>query len=162
MKHPTTDDATRHQTGPNPSRGGAKRRRCRGEDGVFTPWFLVLVVPMMMMAGLVFDGGHVLAERRQTLDAAQNAALAGSQAIDGAALRQGNVTINPALAENAALDYLAANGFTGTATATGTDVTVVVTQTVEMQLLNAIGVEPKTVTGTATARIVRGVEGADT
>ncbi len=140
------------------------RRRCRGEDGVFTPWFVVLVVPMMMMAGLVFDGGHVLAERREALDLAQNAALAGSQAIDATAVRQGNPAISPEHARTAATAYLAAAGFTGTieVTVTATEVTVVVTQDVEMQLLNAIGVGDKTVTGTATARIVRGVEGADT
>ena len=117
---------------------------------------------MLFRSGLVFDGGHVLAERRAALDAAQNAALAGSQAIDASAVRSGDVAIDPAQAEAAAIDYLSRNGFTGTVTVTGTEVTVVVQTDVEMQLLSAIGVGDKTVTGTATARIVRGVEGADT
>jgi Flp pilus assembly protein TadG len=139
-----------------------RRRRCQGEGGVFTPWFVVLVVPMMMMAGLVFDGGHVLAERRQALDIAQNAALAGAQAIDEGQVRQGAVAVNPQLVVNSAQTYLSNNGYSGTVTVSNTEVTVVVTQTVDMQLLSAIGVGAKTVTGTATARIVRGVEGADT
>lgn len=140
------------------------RRRCRGEDGVFTPWFLVLVVPMMMMAGLVFDGGHVLAERRDALDLAQNAARAGIQGIDSAQVRQGSPTIDPDRARAAVTGYLNAAGFTGTieVTVTATEVTVVLTQDVEMQLLSAVGVDDKSVTGRATARIVRGVEGADT
>ena len=136
--------------------------RFRGERGAFTPWFLVMVVPMMMMAGLVFDGGQVLAGRREALDVAQNAARAGAQAIDGGQIRQGNIAIDPALVNAAAQDYLAATGSTGIVTVTGTEVTVVVTQVVDMHLLGAIGVDAKTVTGTATARIVRGVEGADT
>lgn len=150
---------TKHATESKPDQ---KRRRCRGEDGTFTTWFVGLVMPMMMMAGLVFDGGHVLAERREALDVAQNAALAGSQAIDTSQVRQGNVAIDPDKVIAAAQSYLAANGHTGTVSVSGTEVTVVVTQTVDMQLLSAIGVGPKTVTGTATARIVRGVEGADT
>lgn len=137
-------------------------RRCCGERGAFTPWFLVLVMPMMLMAGLVFDGGQVLEGRREALDVAQNAARAGAQAIDGGQIRQGNIAIDPALVNTAAQDYLAATGFTGTVTVAGTEVTVVVTQVLDMQLLGAIGVDAKTVTGTATARIVRGVEGADT
>jgi Flp pilus assembly protein TadG len=135
--------------------------RTSGEGGAFTPWFVVLVVPMMLMAGLVFDGGQVLAARREALDVAQNAARAGAQAIDGGQIRQGIVAIDPALVNAAAQDYLTATGHTGTVTVTGTEVTVVVTQIVDMQLLGAIGVDAKTVTGTATARIVRGVEGAD-
>ena len=137
-------------------------RRCRGERGAFTPWFLVLVMPMMLMAGLVFDGGQVLEGRREALDVAQNAARAGAQAIDGGQIRQGNIAIDPTLVNAAAQDYLAATGHTGTVTVAGTEVTVIVTQIVDMQLLGAIGIEAKTVTGTATARIVRGVEGADT
>lgn len=140
----------------------SKVRRCTGERGAFTPWFLVMVVPMMLMAGLVFDGGQVLSARREALDVAQNAARAGAQAIDASQIRQGNVAIDPGLVDAAAQDYLAANGFTGTVTVTGTEVTVVVTQDVDMALLGAIGVQEKTVTGIATARIVRGVEGADT
>jgi Flp pilus assembly protein TadG len=137
-------------------------RRCRGERGAFTTWFLVMVVPMMLMAGLVFDGGQVLSARREALDVAQNAARAGAQAIDGGQIRQGNIAVDPALVHTVAQDYLTATGFTGTVTVSGTEVTVLVTQDVDMALLGAIGVQAKTVTGTATARIVRGVEGADT
>lgn len=138
-------------------------RRCRGEDGAFTTWFVVLVVPMMMMAGLVFDGGHVLAGRREALDVAHNAALAGVQAVDETQARTtGVVSFDPAAAQAAANNYLAINGFTGSVAVDGTSVTVTVTNQIEMQLLSVVGVGDKTVTGTATARIVRGVEGADT
>ena len=144
------------------NRAEHKVRRCRGERGAFTTWFLVMVVPMMLMAGLVFDGGQVLSARREALDVAQNAARAGVQSIDGGQVRQGNIALDPALVNIAAQDYLNATGFAGTVTVTGTEVTVIVTEQVDMALLGAIGVQAKTVTGTATARIVRGVEGADT
>jgi len=133
-----------------------------GERGGVTPFVLLFVIPMAMMAGLAFDGGRVLSERRAALDVAQNAALAGAQAVDGSSLRQGVTTIDTANASTAANNWLAAQGYSGTVTVSGDTITVTVNMVVDMQLLGAIGVGPKTVTGVGRARIVRGVDGAET
>ncbi|MEL7154998.1 MAG: pilus assembly protein TadG-related protein [Actinomycetota bacterium] len=144
----------------------AGRARSGDERGSITTFVVLMVVPVLMMAGLAFDGGRILAERRAALDAAQNAALAGSQAIATNAVRQGDVTLDPAGAAAAATAHLAAIGDTGTvsvAPAGGpTTVTVTVERRVDLVLLAVIGVEAKTVSATATSRVSRGVEGADT
>ena len=141
-----------------------KRRphRWSGEQGSITTFVVLLVVPMMMMAGLAFDGGRILTGRREAFDIAQNAALAGAQAIDGAAVRQGEVSVNATLVHATAAQYLSDTGHTGTVSVTATEVSVQVTQQVDMWLLSVIGVGPKTVVGVATSRLVRGVEGPDT
>ena len=141
-----------------------KRRpqRWSGERGSITTFVVLLVVPMLMMAGLAFDGGRILTGRREAFDIAQNAALAGAQAIDGAAIRQGEVSVNAALVHANAAQYLSDRGFTGTVSVTAAEVSVEVTQQVDMWLLSLIGVGPKTVVGEATSRLVRGVEGPDT
>jgi uncharacterized membrane protein len=123
---------------------------------------VLLVVPMVMMAGLAFDGGQLLAARRQAYDVAQNAALAGAQAIDGPEVRQGNVVADPEGVHVAATRYLDSTGHVGTVTVSGETVTVSVTTTVELQLLSVIGISEKTVTGTARTRLVRGVDGPET
>ena len=117
---------------------------------------------MAMMAGLAYDGGRILSARRDAFDIAQNAAIAGTQAVDISGVHAGDVRLDPSVVAGEVNGYLADVGATGIHTMTDQTVTVVVTETVSMELLGAIGVGPKTVTGTATARIVRGVEGPDT
>jgi Flp pilus assembly protein TadG len=128
------------------------------ERGGTTTFVLLLVVPMVMMAGLAFDGGQILSARREAADTAQQAALAGAQAIDGPTVRQGQIEVSPGLVQAAATQYLAEAGHTGTVQVTATEITVTVTQTVDMQLLSVIGVGSKTVTGVATSRLIRGVD----
>ena len=98
------------------------------DRGAVTTWFVVMTIPMLLMAGLVFDGGRVLSERRESLDVAQNAARAGAQAVDLTALRSGGLEVSAADAETAANSYLSANGFTGLVSVIGDTVTVTVTQ----------------------------------
>jgi len=134
----------------------------KNERGAVSTFVVLMVVPMMMMAGLAFDGGRILSAQREALNAAQNAALAGSQAINESTVRQGQVQVNPGLVQAASLNYLATAGYVGSTTVTDTTVTVTVTQQVDMQLLSVIGVGSKTVTATGTSRLVRGVDAADT
>ena len=131
------------------------------ERGGASTFVVLLVVPMVMMAGLAFDGGQILSARREAADTAQQASLAGAQAINGPTVRQGQIDVSPALVHAAASQYLADAGHTGTVQVTPTEITVTVTQTVDMQLLSVVGVGTKTVTGTATSRLVRGVDGPE-
>ncbi len=136
------------------------------ERGSVSTFVVLMVVPVLMMAALAFDGGVLLAERRGAFDAAQNAALAGSQAVATNAAREGLVTLDPDGAVAAAQAYLATTGDTGSVTVSPaggpTSVTVTIDRQVPMRLLGVIGVGDKTVTATATSRISRGVEAADT
>lgn len=146
-------------------RTGASSRRVVAllgdERGGITTFVVLLVVPLAMMAGLAFDGGRILAARRDVIDTAQQAALAGAQAVDGSSVRRGEVAVDPALVQRAAASHLAAAGHDGAVTVTATEVTVTVSAVVDMRLLSIIGVGSKTVTGSATSRLVRGIHAAD-
>lgn len=136
--------------------------RLCGERGSVQVFWLILVPAAVMMIGLSFDGGQILAARRQAADHAQQAAVAGTQGLDETSTRQGLTQLDAGLVAVEVNGYLTLVGATGTHTSTATTVTVTVTEAVDMQILTMIGISSKTVTGTATARVVRGVEGPDT
>jgi uncharacterized membrane protein len=138
------------------------RNRAADERGGVTTFVVIMVVPVVMMAGLAFDGGRILAGRREAIDVAQNAALAGAQEIDAAAVRRGQVAIDPAAVTAAAHAYLASTGHRGEVHVEGTEVIVRVTMVVDMQLLSAIGVGSRPVEGIGRSELVRGVDAAET
>ena len=127
------------------------------ERGSLTAFFVLLVVAFLLVAGLVYDGGALLTARRDVADAAQDAARAGAQAVDVAAVRAGTPTLAPDAAVTAARAWLAAEGHTGTVTVAGDTVTVTVTDTVQLTLLSLAGLSARTVSAVEQARIVSGV-----
>lgn len=134
------------------------RRHEAGSGGVF---LVVITSALLLLIGLTFDGGRILAGRREAYALANEAALAGAQEVDPGALRDGRVEIDPGLAAQRATAHLAATGATGSVTVDQTQLTVTVEQTVPMSFLSVIGLGDRTVEGTATVRIVRGIEEAD-
>ena len=137
-------------------------KRLRGARGGVTTFVVVLVVPMLAVAGLAYDGGRILAARRQAADVAQQAALAGTQAIGHDAVRQGRVDVDVGAVKTAAHRYLGEVGHTGSVYVTDAEVVVEVHATVEMEMLSMIGVGAKSVSGRAAAQLARGVDVADT
>ena len=139
----------------------AQRLRRAGRDsGQVTAFVVVMTAALILMIGLVLDGGLTLAARERALGQAQEAARAGAQAINLAIYRQnGNLVLNPAQAEGDADAYLAGIGATGTVAATGGRVTVTVTIVQPMQILDAAGLHAVTVHATASAVPVRGIDG---
>lgn len=133
-------------------------RCCGSEDGTVTVLVVGLTLALLLVAGLVFDGGAVLAARREANDLADNAARAAAQAVDVTALRSGaSVALDPLAAEVAAEEYLAATGHDGEVVV-GTDrVEVTVAVTARMSLLQLAGIGDRTVTATGEARLVRGI-----
>jgi hypothetical protein len=128
-----------------------------GQDGVVTAFTLVLVIALIALAGMVFDGGMAMAGRVKALDEAQEAARTGAQQIDLAVFRAtGQATLDPTKASTAAETYLAATGDTGTVTVNGEAVTVTVTHTQHTQILALIGIESFTENATATATAEQG------
>ena len=134
------------------SRPPTHLRRLRGDDGAATVWALGVVLVVALLAGAVLDGGNAMAARVQALDVAQQAARAGANQLDLAALRnQGLVRLNPAAAQAAAQAFLAQAGATGSAQATVTQVSVTVTRNQPTLLLQAVGVGVISVKATASA-----------
>jgi hypothetical protein len=137
------------------------RRRLRGDDGQVTAFVVVMAVALVLLIGLVLDGGLTLAARERALGEAQEAARAGAQAVNLAVYRQdGDLSLNPVQAGADARSYLAGIGATGTVTATAGQVTVTVTAVQDMQILSAAGLDSVTVHATASAVPVRGINGA--
>ncbi len=127
------------------------------EHGAVVVFVIGLAPALLLVAGLVFDGGQILAARREAYALADNAARAGAQAVDLDALRAGKPVIQPATAEAAARSYLERFGWEGAVVVTGDTVRVRVSQAVPLAVLKMVGMQARTVGGTGEARIVRGV-----
>ncbi|MPZ28925.1 MAG: hypothetical protein GEV12_21630 [Micromonosporaceae bacterium] len=136
-------------------------RRFHSEQGAISAFVVVVAVTLVLVAGLVLDGGRIVSARRETSSVAQNAARAGAQAISLAEARAGTTTLDPGAASAAVADYLARAGHRGSGRVTGDTVEVTVVDTVPMLLLSIAGVGERTVQAVETARIVQGVTGAE-
>jgi hypothetical protein len=135
------------------------RRRCRGETGTITAFVAVFAVALLAVAGLVVDGGYMLAGRRAAFDEAEAAARAGAQAVDEDSLRQGGtVVLQPDAARQRVAEYLSHTGHEGTVEVNGDAVTVQVTFKQRMTILGMFGVGPATIEASGTAHGVRSVQ----
>lgn len=136
-------------------------RRFHSEQGAISAFVVVVAATLILVAGLVLDGGRIISARRETSSVAQNAARAGAQAISLAETRAGTTTLDPGAASAAVTDYLARTGHRGSARVTGDTVEVTVVHTVPMLLLSIAGAGERAVQAVETARIVQGVTGAE-
>ncbi len=128
------------------------------DRGVVTVFVTGLTLALLLVAGLVVDGGHVLAARREAANVAESAARAGAQAIDTERLRSNNVaTLDPQAATRDAQRFLARSGHTGTVTVIGQVVRVEVTIEQPTYLLALGGTRSMRVTAAGEARPARGV-----
>ena len=111
-------------------------RLWRSDSGGVTAFVAVVAVALVMVAGMAYDGGPVLAAHASARSDAAKAARAGAQEIDLSVLRAtGEVALNPAAAEAAALAFLSDAGAAGTASVEGNAVTVTVTVVQPMHIL---------------------------
>lgn len=145
------------------ARFAARLRRCgRDERGQVTAFVAALTAGLLLVAGLVFDGGAALAAKTRALDQAQEAARAGAQELSLAWVRGGaGPLLDPVRAHAAAQASLAAAGATGTVSVVGDEVTVTVTRTTRTHLLHLAGVGEIRVSASATARAEPGVTAPD-
>ncbi|MHB1930576.1 MAG: pilus assembly protein TadG-related protein [Acidimicrobiales bacterium] len=128
-----------------------------GEEGMVTAFVVIFTLALLVMAGLVFDGGLTLAAKVRAIDGAQGAARAGAQAIDIPTYRAtGTIILDPTQAVADADSFLAAAGEHGTVTVTGETVDVTVTITQATQILPIVGVDRLTVSGTGSATAEQG------
>ena len=128
------------------------------DRGSVTVFVVVFTVALLMVAGLVVDGGYTLAAHRRAFNEAEAAARAGAQAIDMNVLRStGTVQLDPDAARGRAEAYLATTGDDGTVEVDGDVVRVHVRFEQPMLILSVVGVGPLRIEGDGTARAVRGV-----
>ena len=129
--------------------------RWRSDDGQITAFVVGFFLALVVLAGLVIDGGYTLAARRRAFNEAQAAARAGAQALSVESLRQGEVALDPDRAAAAAEAYLARAGHSGSVSVSENEVRVTVSFSQPMFILAGIG--SLTVTGHGSARNVSGV-----
>lgn len=122
------------------------------ERGSISALVLGLVTSFMLCAGLVVDGGRVVARYLESADIAENAARSGSQELRS--LRSGEPTIDSPRATRAAHRYLESQGVTGLVSIEGNSVVVSVEQRVQFSLLSLIGLLAKEIAVTRSAEPV--------
>lgn len=132
------------------------------DTGVISAFVAIIAVAVVLVAGLVHDGGRLLAARRQADDIAGNAARVGAQELDEHRLRLGDAAVDPIDASQAVAAYLASTPATGSARVAADTVTVAVELRVTPGLLAIAGVDAQTVEATRRARAVRGVTRGET
>ena len=130
----------------------------QGERGAVTVFVVVFTTTLLLVAGLVIDGGSVLAARREAINEAEAAARAGAQAIRTDVLRaDGPVTLDPTRAQREALAYLGDSGHEATVQVFGDTVRVEVSFSKPLAILGLAGLGHVTVRGTGEAQGVRGL-----
>lgn len=131
---------------------GQARPPASDEDrGSVTVFIIGVLVALVVVAGLVFDGGTIIAGHREADAEAEGAARAGAEAVAATERESTAVTIDPAAAQQAVERYLTAYGHQGQVVVAGDRVTVTVSFTERTQILSIVGLRSKSVTGTASA-----------
>jgi uncharacterized protein (UPF0333 family) len=139
------------------------RALARDEEGMVTAFVVIFTFALLLLAGLVIDGGLTLSARVQAIDEAQAAARAGAQAINIPVFRStGQIALDAVQARQDAQSYLAATGHSGTVAVNGNDVEVTVTISQPMQILGIAGIGGLTVSGQGNAVAEHGVTGPGT
>lgn len=128
-----------------------------GDEGSISLFFAVVVVALLAAVGLVVDGAGRVRALQKADNAAQEAARAAGQVLQGGDVVQGlTPRFDTAGAARAARSYLSAAGVPGTVTVQGQTVTVTTTITYKPVLLAGLTQTP--LTGEAVARPTRGVD----
>ena len=135
------------------------------ERGSVSIWAVLVVAAFTLIVGISVDlTGQIAAKQRATDIAAQAGRVAGQQ-LEPNTIMAGQATarVNLERARTAALAYIASADMTGQVSvqAGGTELLVTTTASYQPVFLTSIGLGPLTVTGTATARLVRAQEGRE-
>jgi Putative Flp pilus-assembly TadE/G-like len=130
----------------------------RDERGQVTVFVVGVFVALMAVAGLVFDGGNILAAHRRADNEAAGAARAAAQEVSASSLLgTGSVMIDPNRVQAAVDRYLAPTGHWGVVQVEGDRVSVTVTFRQPLQILGIVGLFSSSIRGVGAAQAVRGV-----
>lgn len=128
------------------------RATLRSECGSVLIAGLLLSVALLMLLGAAVDIGHAFIVRRDLTAQADDAALAGSQALNLDALHQGQLALDPQQAETVALQAIADSpDLRASAVASTGGVTVHLQEQMPTVLLRLVGLSTLTVAAQATA-----------
>lgn len=124
--------------------------------------FVTLTAALIMLGGLAYDGAQILNAKRAASSLALGAARAGAQAISAESLyrRAEEVTIDPTLARIAASNHLERHD-DWSISVRGDTVSTTVWLTQPLRILSMLGIDSRRVSGSASARAVRGISTGD-
>ena len=125
--------------------------RAREERGAVLIAGLLLALSLLMVIGAAVDLGQAFIVRRDLVSLADEAALAGSQAVDVEARHAGRLALDPGQARASALAALAGEPVRAQASATEQSVSVRVERRFPTVLLRLVGLRTLTVAARATA-----------
>ncbi|MGW7433236.1 TadE/TadG family type IV pilus assembly protein [Streptomyces sp. NPDC054861] len=132
------------------------RIRHGGDRGSLSPFYALSAIAIIMIMGLLVDGGGALNATNKATGLAQEAARAAGQQLNVPAAVQGTeVTVDPDAAVAAAQDYLATQNVSGSVTVTdgGQRLEVTVHDTYNTYFAQFVGRSTIDVSGTAHARL---------
>jgi Flp pilus assembly protein TadG len=128
------------------------RVRLRCERGSVLIAGLLLTIALLMLLGAAVDLGHAFIVRRDLTAQADDAALAGSQALNLDALHQGQLALDPQQAQTIALQAITDSpDLQASAVASTGGVTVHLQEQIPTVLLRLVGLSTLTVAAQATA-----------
>lgn len=111
-------------------------RGASDDRGSITAFVAVVATALVMVAGMAYDGGQVIAAQARARSDAAKAARAGAQQIDVTHLRStGDTVLASSEAAGAALAYLRRAGSAGTVSVDGASITVTVSISQPMRIL---------------------------
>lgn len=129
------------------------------ERGEVSELVVVIFVAVVLVVGLVVDGGAKMTAASQASSIAQQAARAGAQPLDALPDNGAPAVLDSSAAAAAAREYLADAGATGSVHVTGTDtIEVTVTTSEPTVFLGMIGIQSVTATRTASVHLIHGQE----
>ncbi|MGW4221769.1 TadE/TadG family type IV pilus assembly protein [Streptomyces bacillaris] len=131
--------------------------RSRRDRGSMSMFFALSTIAILMVMGLLIDGGGALNAANRATSVAQEAARTAGQQLDPAQAVEGTaITIDPDAAVGAAQDYLAAADVQGDVQITngGQNLSVTVHDTYNTLFAQFVGKSTIQVTGTATAQLM--------
>ncbi len=139
------------------------RRRYDERGSVLTTGTVLMVTVFTLILGIAVDLSGQVQTKRQAHEVAAQAARIAGQHLDADRFLDsgGRVRLSSAAARTAALSYISETSMTGEVTINGTDVTVTVTAQYTPVILPIVGIATLPVTGTATARAVRALDGTE-
>lgn len=125
-----------------------------------TALFLILtVVSLVLIIGLVVDGGGKVQAATNAQQTAASAARAAANSIGAGTMVGQSLAVDSYKAEEAASDYIAASGMEGTVAVDGFTVTVTTSTNYTTRFLSLIGITQLPVDGQATAQLIDGPTG---
>lgn len=122
------------------------------QRGSFSAFMVIMIVSLVALSGLVFDGGRIVGTYLEMSDDAQNAARVGSQNL--VSIRAGEPSIDSGRAHHDMSVYLQERGHDASVFVTPSEITVEIRKYVPMRVLNMFGVSGRTISVRRTVQAV--------